>query len=208
MKDGGKHSYGDWREDKPEEYRKALFQLTEFQRRFVEGYLESGEATEAARIAGSKAKNIHQVGWNTLNNENVQKAIALGLNTMIQAAALNSTEIVNNFRNIFMKAMEEGKYAEANKATEHLGRILGLFQDKNKSKAAIEEKARELREDKQVDNDTQNMLEILGKARTRVGTKEDPVDLDALSQLDDEVPFDDPILFGITDSVSKGVDKG
>lgn len=178
--------YGDWRLEKPEEYRKALFKLTEFQRRFVEGYLETGNATEAARIAGSKAKNIHQVGWNTINTEHVQEAIALGLNTMIQAAALNSTEIVNNFRNVFMKAMEEGKYAEANKATEHLARILGLFKDTNRTKAAIEERAKDLRETEQVDNDTQNMLSILGRARTRVGTEEDPNEYE---DPDDDIPF-------------------
>jgi len=185
--------YGNWREEKPEAYRKALFKLTEFQRRFVEGYLETGCASEAARIAGSKAKNTNQVGWNTLNNENVQMTIALGLNTMIQAAALNSTEIVNNFRNVFMKAMEEGKYAEANKASEHLGRILGLFQDTNRSKAKIEEKAKELREGEEVDNDTKSMLSILDKARVRVGTSEDPT-LEVIEDLDDP---DDPIPFGL-----------
>lgn len=184
-------TYGDWRQEKPEEYRKALFKLTEFQRRFVEGYLESGCATEAARIAGSKAKNLNQVGWNTLNSEHVQTAIALGLNTMIQAAALNSTEIINNFRNVFMKAMEEGKYSEANKATENLGRILGLFKDTNASKAKVDAKAKEIREaDSKTDSETDNMLAILGKARTRIGTEEDPTE---------EEDFDDPIPFGRVD---------
>jgi phage terminase small subunit len=190
--DDNKRHYGDWRQDKPEEYRKALFKLTEFQRRFVEGYLETGCASEATRIAGSKAKNTNQVGWNTLNNENVQTAIALGLNTMIQAAALNSTEIINNFRNVFMKAMDEGKYAEANKATENLGRILGLFKDTNasKGKQRIDEKAQEIRDNEsKTDSETSNMLNILGRARARVGTDEDP------TPVDPEAPFDDIISF-------------
>lgn len=187
-KDGSKRSYGDWREDKPEEYRKALYRLTEFQRRFVEGYLEVGEATEAARIAGSKATRIHQVAWNTLNKEEVQKAIALGLNVKIQAAALNGTEVINNFRNVFMKAMEEGKYSEANKATESLGKILGLFKDDNKSRVKIQGKVQELREaqedENEVDSSAKSMLNILDTARVREGTKDDPRNI----QEDEEDP--------------------
>lgn len=169
------NTYGDWRKEKPEEYRKALVGLSEFKRRFVEAYLEVGCATEAARMAGSKAKRLHQVGWNTLNDEAVQIAIALGLNVKIQAAGLSNTEVINNYRNIFQSAMDDAKYAEANKATEGLAKILGLFGGNSRqADNEIQKKAKELRETPEVDNAANNMLSILGKAKTREGTQEDP----------------------------------
>lgn len=173
-------AYGDWRKSVMDEYREALAELTPFQRKFVEAYLKSSTGAEAARVAGSQAKHLDQVAHNTKRDPNVQKAIALGMDCRIQAAALDDNEVIHNFREVFHKAMQEGRYSDANKANEALGKILGLFRDStNVTDNKIADKARRFREekaqerDREQDDAARSMLEILGGAKRREGTSAD-----------------------------------
>src|SRR3990167_1977837 len=110
------------------EYLRILKSCTPFEIRFAEAYLKNGgNATDAARTAGSKANALNRVGWNTLNTERVQKLIALGLRRRIEAAALDSTEIIQKIRENYLEALENKDFKEANRACELLGQAIGLF---------------------------------------------------------------------------------
>jgi len=177
------NGYGDWRKGVLDEYREALSELTAFQRRFVEAYLKADSGAEAARIAGSSAKNLEQVAWNTKQLPQVQKALALGMDCRIQAAALDDNEVIMNFREIFHKAMESGDYNAANRSSEHLGKILGLFGDTKGTDRKIAAKAKELRDEKaaqreqELDDGAHGMLEILRNSKLKEGTAEDTRDI-------------------------------
>lgn len=108
-------------------FNRALLQLTPFQQRFVEAYIKSPNAREAALSAGSKSKQPEVIGWQTLNNKNVQATVALGLKLRVLAASLDATEVVQKLRDIYYYAMEKEKYAEAISATKLMGEALGLF---------------------------------------------------------------------------------
>jgi len=175
------NGYGDNKEvDIPADYRAALADLTPFQRRFVEAGLKSDSWADAARIAGSTAENLEQVAWNTRKIEKVQKALALGMLKRVEAAALDDNEVIMKFRDVFDKAMEAGDYGAANKASENLGKILGLFDGTSKVDAKIAGKAREIRSQQeadregQVDEATATMLDMLNDLRMREGSPEDP----------------------------------
>ena len=110
------------------EYLRILKACTPFEIRFAEAYLKNGgNATDAARTAGSKANALNRVGWNTLNTERVQKLIALGLRRRLEAAALDSTEIIQKLRETYFEALENKDFKEANRACELLGQAHGLF---------------------------------------------------------------------------------
>lgn len=188
-----KRAYGDWRKSVMDDYREALGALSPFERRFVEAYLKAGSGAEAARIAGSKSKNIDQVAHNTKRREHVQKAIALGMDTRIQAAALDDMEVIQMMREVYHKAIEDKRYSEANKAAENLAKVLGIFQSKNATDDKIAQRARDLREDKnqeqerEMDSQTAQMYAILGNAKDREGTAADTRNIAEFPQdLDDD----------------------
>lgn len=110
------------------EYLRILKACTPFEIRFAEAYLKNGgNATDAARTAGSKANALNRVGWNTLATERVQKLIALGLRRRLEAAALDSTEIIQKLRENYFEALENKDFKEANRACELLGQATGMF---------------------------------------------------------------------------------
>lgn len=175
-----KRGYGDWREDAGKKWRDVVRDLTPFERRFVEAYLKCDSGAEAARVAGSNAKNLEQVAYNTKKRPHVMTAIAVGLNYRIQAAALDDNEVIMKLREVFDAAMEDGKYAEANKAAELLGKTIGLFGNPKSVDARISQEAREQRDraererELEADGKMGSMLSILSNARLREGTADDP----------------------------------
>lgn len=157
-----------------EDFRLVMARLNPFRRNFVEAYLKCDSVAEAARCAGSTAKNPDRVGYNTLQDPDVQKAIALGMFRRIEAAALDSTEVITNLREIHQKAMEEGKFNDAFKATEAMGKMLGLFQDTTFGKKSKELQDNARRGPEKAPDEVKNMMDILSHAKTREGTSEDP----------------------------------
>lgn len=100
--------------------REVLLKLSTFQVRFVEQYIRTASASHAARLAGSKSGNPEIVGYKLLQNPTVQQAIALAMRKRIEAVGLDSIEVIQKIRAIYDVAMENGKYADANKACELL----------------------------------------------------------------------------------------
>jgi len=189
-----KRAYGDWRKSVMDEYRECLGSLSPFQRRFVEAYLKAGSGAEAARIAGSQSKNLEQVAHNTKRLPEVQKAIAIGMDTRIQAAALDDMEVIHMMREVYHKAIEDKRYAEANKAAENLAKTLGLFQLSSRETFddKVAKRAKDLRDDKakereiELDENASQMLQILGNAKAREGTAVDTRNIEEFPGKPDE----------------------
>jgi len=189
-----KRAYGDWRKSVMDEYREALGALSPFQRRFVEAYLKAGSGAEAARIAGSQSKNLEQVAHNTKRLPEVQIAIAIGMDTRIQAAALDDMEVIHMMREVYHKAIQDKRYAEANKAAENLAKTLGLFQLSSKETFddKVAKRAKNLRDDKEkeqekeLDENASQMLHILGNAKAREGTAVDTRNIEEFPSKSDD----------------------
>jgi len=115
--------------------------LTGQQRKYVM-YRLTGDynMAQAAELAGYKGDNLSAVGSRLEALPNVTKAISEGTKERIKNAALSHVDIVNKFMEIWDRAMEAGKYNEANKAMEHIGRICGVFMSDKKQEPEVSKK--------------------------------------------------------------------
>lgn len=102
------------------ELRSILQELSGFQIRFVEAYVKTASAAQAARMAGSKAQNPEVVGYNTLKNEKVQQAIAIAMKKRIEAVGLDTVEVIQKIREVYNAALEANNFMAAVKACELL----------------------------------------------------------------------------------------
>ena len=109
-----------------EELRKTLMELTAFQIRFVEGYIRTASPAKAAKEAGSTSVNPELVGYKTLQNPNVIKAIAIAMKKRIEAVGLDTVEVIQKTREVYDAAMMAGKFEAANKACELLMKQIEL----------------------------------------------------------------------------------
>lgn len=100
--------------------RDMLSGLTSFQIRFIEQYIRTGIAGKAARLAGSESKTPEAVGYKMLQDERIQKCIAIAMKKRIEAVGLDTVEVIMKIREVYDAAMENGKFQEANKACELL----------------------------------------------------------------------------------------
>ena len=68
--------------------------LTVKQRRFVDAYIETGNAAEAARRAGYKGKNAHIVGQQNLTKLYIREAISARMKELEDAQIANAREVL------------------------------------------------------------------------------------------------------------------
>ena len=100
--------------------REVLMNLSAFKIRFIEQYIRTASAAQAARLAGSTSKTPEAVGYKLLQDPQIQKAIAMAMKKRIEATGLDTVEVIMKIREVYDAAMEAGKFSEANKACELL----------------------------------------------------------------------------------------
>jgi hypothetical protein len=100
--------------------REILNDLSAFQIRFVEQYIRTASASQAARLAGSKSATPETIGYKLLQDPRIQKAIAIAMKKRIEAVGLDTVEVIMKIREVYDAAMESGKFNEANRACELL----------------------------------------------------------------------------------------
>lgn len=108
--------------------------MTQFQKRYCEYRARGHKQADASKKAGSSASDrgaLGRVGWNTEQVEGVKEYIDFLIKEFAQDACVSPTEIINKLRAVYDEAMMNGKYAEANKATELMGNMINVF-DKHK----------------------------------------------------------------------------
>ena len=68
--------------------------LTEKQKRFVDFYVETGNASEAARKAGYSSKTANRMGQQNLSKLDIQQAIKARLDAMESKRIATATEVM------------------------------------------------------------------------------------------------------------------
>lgn len=102
-------------------------------RSFVRVYIEQGfqNAAEAARKAGSQAKNPNQVAFMWLKDPWVQREIEVAKELISQGkdpvGLLHEDDVLARLMNVYNMALADRKYDPALKAVEMMGRHLGMF---------------------------------------------------------------------------------
>jgi phage terminase small subunit len=90
--------------------------LTEKQKRFIDFYVETGNATESARRAGYSKKTAKQVGRENLTKPYLKTAIDKRLKKMESARIANATEVMK-----FLTSVMRGEIKEEVIVTEGVG---------------------------------------------------------------------------------------
>lgn len=81
--------------------------LTEKQRRFVNAYIETGNATEAAKKAGYRAKTAAVTGHENLRKPNVKNAITARLKELEDAQIADTREVLIHLTSAMRGEIEE-----------------------------------------------------------------------------------------------------
>lgn len=85
--------------------------LTEKQRRFVDAYIETGNATESARLAGYRDKRADAIGYENLRKPEIQKAIGARMKELESKRIATAKEVLE-----FLTAVVRGEAEEDNVA--------------------------------------------------------------------------------------------
>lgn len=120
--------------------------LTPKQKMFVAEYLVSLNATDAARKAGYSEKTAEIIGHENLRKPNIQAAIQVAQQERSEKLSLSAEWVLERFKLISDRCIQgepvmdrEGKptgewkfdSSGANKATEMIGKHLGMFVEKH-----------------------------------------------------------------------------
>ena len=129
--------------------------LTEKQKRFVDFYIQTGNASEAARLAGYSKKISSSIGSENLRKPEIKNAINARLKEFESSRKADAKEILEYMTSVMRGELEEevisavgtgdGKFEpkvvtkhvgikERNKAAEMLAKVHGLFNEKTEVK--------------------------------------------------------------------------
>lgn len=113
---------GNMYEDMEEEYEK----LTELQKRFIDFYIETANATKACEMAGYKGKNLNRIGSENLSK--LDKFIKVKLQEKEKERIASQDEVLIYFTEIMRD--DKNDVSDRTKCAELLGKRFGLFKDK------------------------------------------------------------------------------
>ena len=118
----------------------GMLMLTPYEHRFVVAFAQTGNQARAAEIAATaedkkRPRNWRKVGFDLMRRPQVRQAVGYMQKKLCVAAALDSTEVISNIREISALAMVEGKYEAALKAQQMLGEYLGILGKDKANKA-------------------------------------------------------------------------
>ncbi len=111
--------------------------LTPKQQAFADYYIQTGNATEAARMAGYKGKNLNKVASENLTKLDIQQYIAEKQKELESNRMADMTEV----REFWTEAMRnaENTMKDRLKASEMIARTSGAFLDKVEMKTTGEQ---------------------------------------------------------------------
>jgi phage terminase small subunit len=104
--------------------------LTSKQTLFVSEYLVDLNATQAALRAGYSAHTANVLGSRLLHKPEVAEAILRAVEARAERLQLSSEDVLRSIVDIRGKAVIGGKFTQALRANELLGRHLKLFTDR------------------------------------------------------------------------------
>jgi phage terminase small subunit len=104
--------------------------LTMKQAVFVEQFLLDSNASAAARRAGYSVKNAGRIAGELMEKTHIAAAVAEAQAKRSVRTGITVDEVLRNIIRIGRQAEAEGKYGEALRAQELLGRHLAMFTDR------------------------------------------------------------------------------
>ncbi len=116
--------------------------LTPKQRAFADYYIETGNATEAARRAGYKGKNINRIASENLSKLDIKQYIDERLSKIEDARIAKGEEVLQYLTRV-MRGEEKDQFGldaslqDRTKAAELLGKRYRLFVDKVEQKVDV-----------------------------------------------------------------------
>lgn len=113
-----------------------LKELTDLEKRYVYHYKLLKNKTKAYKAAGGKSiKNARQSAWIIHNQPHVKAAVEeeeVKLDEKMEELenGLSSEAILEDLKKVYEQAMRGGRFADALKAKELMGKHIGMFKDK------------------------------------------------------------------------------
>lgn len=115
-----------------EELQVKIEKMTIFNKKYCELRARGYKQPDAAKIAGSTAKDrpaLGRVGYHVETTvDGAKEYIAWILNNRAKVVYVDENEIVSKLRTTYVEAMDHRKFADAVKAVELLGRMIGCFE--------------------------------------------------------------------------------
>jgi len=129
--------------------------MKENHQRFADKYFETLNAKESAIYAGFSEDTAKQQGWQLLQREDIQEYLTVLRAEMAEKSGITKAWVMERFKDISDRCMtaepvmikvdgqwvESGEYqfdsSGANKATESLGKIIGVFEKDNSQSAPV-----------------------------------------------------------------------
>jgi phage terminase small subunit len=105
-------------------------EMTPKQKAFVQEYLIDLNATQSAIRAGYSAKKASEIGYELLHKTAVMTAIAEAQDKRSEKTNLTAESVLKNIVRLATKAEESGRFADALRGQELLGRHLAMFTDR------------------------------------------------------------------------------
>lgn len=120
--------------------------------KFADKYFETLNASQSAIYAGFSEDTARQQGWQILQREDVQEYLQKLRDEYSEKSGITKQWVIDRFKNISdncvqaepvfdNKGMPTGEYrfdsSGANKATEMLGKIIGVFEKDNEQNKSV-----------------------------------------------------------------------
>lgn len=121
--------------------RKPPKTLTLKQERFVKAYIETGNGTESARIAGYRGNNatLQSVATENLRKPLIVAALNRGMQTGAESIAVTASSVLADIDGIQRVALEKGQLSTALRAAELKGKTLAMFSSRIEVVPGVEE---------------------------------------------------------------------
>lgn len=116
-----------------EEIKQEYEKLTEMQKRFIDYYIETANATKACEMAGYKGKNLNRLGSQNLSK--LDKFIKIKLQEKEDSRIASQTEVLQYLTKV-MRGEEKDQFGldaslqDRTKCAELLGKRYGTFVEK------------------------------------------------------------------------------
>ena len=100
--------------------------LTHRRRRFVEAYVETGNARASAREAGYAERSAHVTGSRLLRNDKVAAAIDVERETLRARTELDQDMLIGELLSLYREARNSGAYSAAARCLAQVAKMSGL----------------------------------------------------------------------------------
>ena len=115
----------------------TLTALSPKRARFVEAYVETGNARASAREAGYSERSAHVTGSRLLRNDKVAAAIEVERETLRARTELDQDMLIDELLSLYRDARTNGAYSAAARCLQLVSKMTGLDEPEPKPNPAV-----------------------------------------------------------------------